>query len=61
MDIYEYEEGSLILDFVDPKTKNLIWRGSGKAQVDSAMTPESRDKLINEAVAKILKNFPPSP
>ena len=59
VDVYQYEEGTLILDFVDPKTKNLIWRGSGKAQVDNTATPESRDKLINEAVAKILKNFPP--
>ncbi len=61
VDVYQYEEGSLILDFVDSKSKDLIWRGSGKAQVDSASTPESRDKLINEAVTKILENFPPSP
>jgi hypothetical protein len=56
---FQYEEGSLILDFVDPKTKNLIWRGSAKAEVDDARTPEKREALINEAVQKILKNFPP--
>ena len=61
VDVYQYEEGSLILDFVDAESKNLIWRGSGKAQVDSSMTPESREKLINEAVTKILEKFPPSP
>jgi len=61
VDVYQYEEGSLILDFVDVISKNLIWRGSGKAQVDSSLTPESRDKLINEAVTKILEKFPPSP
>jgi hypothetical protein len=61
VDVHQYEEGSLILDFVDPKSKNLIWRGSVKAQIDRATTPKSRDKLINEAVTKILKNFPPPP
>jgi hypothetical protein len=61
VDVHQYEEGSLILDFVDPKSKNLIWRGSVKAQIDSATTPKSRDNLINEAVTKILKNFPPPP
>lgn len=56
---FQYEEGSLILDFVDPQTKQLIWRGSAKAEVDDVRTPEKREALINEAVQKILKNFPP--
>ena len=58
---YEYEEGSLILDFVDAKSKKMIWRGVAKAQIDSADTPEKREKLINEAVNEILKNYPPVP
>jgi hypothetical protein len=48
------------LDFVDAKTKKLLWRGLGKVQVDDAKTPEKRQKLINEAVEKILKKFPPA-
>lgn len=57
--VYQYEEGSLILDFVETHSKNLIWRGVAKAVLDDVTTPEKRDKLINEAVQKILKNFPP--
>ena len=56
---YTFEEGSLILDFVDAKSKQMIWRGSAKAEVQNIMTPEEREKLINEAVKKILKKFPP--
>ena len=56
---FQHEEGSLILDFVDPQTKQLIWRGSAKAEIDDVRTPEKREALINEAVQKILKNFPP--
>jgi hypothetical protein len=60
VDVYQYQEGTLVLDFVDAKTKKLLWRGSGKARVGDAKTPEKRQKLINEAVEKILKKFPPA-
>ena len=57
---YQYEEGSLILDFVDTKSKKLIWRGVVKAEVQNADTPEKIDTLINDAVREILKKYPPS-
>ncbi len=59
--IQEYEEGSLILDFVDAKSKKMIWRGIAKAVVNNVDTLEKKEKLINEAVHEILKNFPPKP
>ena len=52
-------EGTLIIDFVEPNSKNLLWRGAAKGVFDNARTPEKRDKMINEAVQKILQNFPP--
>ena len=61
VDVYKYEEGSLILDFVDAKSNKLIWRGSAKAQTNTAKTPEKRQELIDEAVHKILEKFPPPP
>jgi hypothetical protein len=57
--VYQYEEGTLILDFVDPETKDVIWHGAAKSVVDDTMVPEKRENLINEAVQKILLNFPP--
>jgi hypothetical protein len=56
---FKYQEGTLILDFVDSRSKQLIWRGVARGFVDSDMTPEKTDKLVNEAVQKILENFPP--
>jgi hypothetical protein len=56
---YQYEEGSLILDFVDAHSKTLIWMGAAKANIYSVLTPEEREKLINQAVQRILRNFPP--
>ena len=58
---YEYEEGSLILDFVDAKSKELIWHGSAKAVVGNEKTPEERQKKIYETVQKILEKYPPHP
>ena len=57
--VYQYEEGTLILDFVDPETKDVIWKKEKKSVVDDTMVPEKRENLINEAVHKILMNFPP--
>jgi hypothetical protein len=60
IDVYQYEEGTLILDFVDSQSKELIWRGMATGEIDRYATPEKLDKKISEAVAKILKNFPPT-
>jgi len=57
---YNYEEGSLILDFVDAKSKKLIWRGALKAEVQGIDSPEKSEALINRAVNEILKKYPPS-
>jgi hypothetical protein len=56
---YEYEEGTLILDFVNAESKQLIWRGSAKAEIQDLDTPEKKEKVIGEAVEKMLEKFPP--
>ena len=55
---YQYEEGTFILDFLKPTSKNLIWQGSARVALDNASTPEKRNRLIKEAMQKILQNFP---
>ena len=59
-DVYEYEQGTLILDLIDAKAKELIWRGTATAVVEPGLTPQRRHERLNKAVAKILANFPPS-
>jgi hypothetical protein len=60
VNVYEYEEGTVILDIIDPTTKDLIWRGRSTGMVESQLTPEERDKKINESVALLMQNFPPT-
>jgi hypothetical protein len=59
IDVSYYTQGSLILDFVDNKKDELIWRGIGSAVVQDKGTPEEREQFIKEAVAKILEQYPP--
>jgi hypothetical protein len=57
---YRYKERTLLLEFVDAKSTELIWRGQAKGFYDPNMTPEKLDKFVKEAVQKTLKNFPPT-
>ena len=57
--VREYEQGTLLLDFVDPETRNLIWRGSASAEITPDSTPEKSQERANTAVARMLERFPP--
>ncbi len=52
------QEGTLILDVIDPATEQLSWRGWGTTQLrDSHIGPER----IRETVGAVLERFPPKP
>lgn len=51
--------GQLDLSMYDPAQKQLIWRGVASKTLDPRAKPEKKEKNINKAVAKLLKNFPP--
>ncbi len=58
---YHHEELSLILEFVNAKSKKMFWRGVAKTELDNVNTSKEREELINGAVKQILKNYPPQP
>ena len=58
--VREYREGTLILDFVDRDTMEIIWRGIAQRTLDPNPTPEKMKKNVDEAVEKLFDNFPPS-
>jgi len=51
--------GTLAIDLVDAKKKQMVWRGLGTKEIDTNAKPEKREKNINKAVEKIFKNYPP--
>lgn len=50
--------GTLIVDLVDPSSKEMVWRGMAQDQVKA--NGESAE-TINEAMQKLFQNFPPAP
>lgn len=59
IDVYEYEEGVLLIDVIGAESATLLWRGTAKAVLGSKQTPEKSIERINEAVDKIFAQFPP--
>ncbi|HEY7209014.1 MAG TPA: DUF4136 domain-containing protein [Bryobacteraceae bacterium] len=52
----QYLEGTLLMDMVNPKDTQLVWRASA---TDSVKDFRNRDKNVDAAVKKIFKKFPP--
>ena len=57
VDVHQYTEGTLVLDFVDRESKELVWRGSATGVV-SKKRSNSAGK-IDEAAQLILERYPP--
>ncbi|MDT0552822.1 DUF4136 domain-containing protein [Urechidicola vernalis] len=53
-----HEEGTLFVDFIDNKKKELVWQGIGKGAliIDNAVKKEAR---IKEFIKRILEKYPP--
>jgi hypothetical protein len=52
--------GMLAVDFYDPTSKQLIWRGTAAQTLNPSGNQEKDMKRLNKAVAKLLKHFPPN-
>ncbi|WP_420831633.1 DUF4136 domain-containing protein [Bathymodiolus japonicus methanotrophic gill symbiont] len=57
--VTHYKQGTLIIDIINPKTDQLIWRGAADGRLPKATDREKSDELVQKYVAKILSNFPP--
>ncbi len=58
--VREYLQAQLVLDVVDARTNELIWRGWATDYLDDNPTPEAVRKYVKAAVEKILEKFPPA-
>jgi hypothetical protein len=52
----QYTQGTLLIDFIDPKTKQVVWRGTASAIVNHPDNPDT-GKLAS-AVDKLMKKYP---
>ena len=57
--VYEYEQGTIVVDVVDARTNRVIWRGW--AQQDMAGVIDNQDRMerqITQAVTRMMERFP---
>jgi len=54
-----YREGTLVIDIVDAKKKQLVWRGLGTKSIEGYTDSEKRNRMIKNAITKIFNKFPP--
>lgn len=59
IDVHHYSEGTLVLDFIDFRTKNLIWRGTAQKALADRPDPDKVEREIDNIVSKLLAKFPP--
>jgi Domain of unknown function (DUF4136) len=51
--------GTVMVDLVDASTKKLVWRGAARSPLDSEASAEQKQELVDEAMQKLFKKFPP--
>lgn len=51
--------GTLVLDMYDPATKQLVWTGRASKTLDPGADQGKKQKNLDNAMKKLLKNFPP--
>ena len=57
--VQEIPVGTLIVDLVDVKRKELAWRGTASDTLNPSASPEDKEKNLNAAVAKMFEAYPP--
>ena len=57
VNVNKYTEGTLTIDIIDAKKKELIWQGIGEGALTKCA--ERKDENIKEFVSKILEQYPP--
>ncbi len=59
VDVTQYTEGTLILDFINYETKNILWRGTAQKALSGNVKPEDAERNLQKAVDQLLAKFPP--
>jgi len=57
--VFEYEQGTIVLDVVDTHTNRVIWRGWAQDNIDGVIDRQDLlRKVVNTAVARMMEMFP---
>lgn len=54
-----YPEGSIILEVIDCRTKQLVWEATAEGALTGTESAEAADEKAADAVKRLLEDFPP--
>lgn len=54
-------EGTLFIDLIDARKKELAWQGIGTGILSYSKSVEKKEAMINDFVTKIMTAYPPQP
>ena len=55
-----YSVGTIYITMRNPKTDRVLWRGVASSVLAENAAPEKRAQRLDEAIEKLLANFPPT-
>ena len=55
----QYEEGTLVIDMIDARTNQLVWRGMVKDTILDFHNINEVDETVVKNVSELLAEFPP--
>lgn len=58
--VSEIPVGTLVVDLVDGKKKDMVWRGIAKDTLKTSAAPEEREKNLRDVAAKLFAGYPPA-
>jgi len=55
---YNYTQGTIIIDALNPKTKKIVWRSVGTLELQEKETPKEKREYVNKIIQKMLASYP---
>jgi hypothetical protein len=56
VDLTTYTQGTLVVDFIDPQTHKVFWRGTASQMVNDPQNPNQQK--LEAAVVKLMNRYP---
>jgi hypothetical protein len=57
--VNEWTEGTLVIDIIDREQDILIYRATAESKIQENVDPQERTERINDAIARMMADFPP--
>ena len=57
--VSHYQQGTFVLDIIDPQTDKLVWRGTAEGKIPENLSAAEKEAAVKDVVSRVLGNFPP--